>query len=77
MFPCLIKLRIAIGILHGHVYAASKCPVVLILRDPSHVIPGQQQYIRDENMVGHGGALVEAITLNRRVVGSTHALAAM
>ena len=27
--------------------------------------------------VGHGGALVEAITLNRRVVGSTPALAAM
>src|SRR6218665_2850061 len=27
--------------------------------------------------VGHGGALVEAITLNRRVVGSTLALAAM
>ena len=26
---------------------------------------------------GHGGALVEAITLNRRVVGSTPALAAM
>ena len=29
------------------------------------------------NHVGHGGALVEAITLNRRVVGSTPALAAM
>src|SRR6218665_2761033 len=28
-------------------------------------------------LVGHGGALVEAITLNRRVVGSTPALAAM
>ena len=28
-------------------------------------------------IVGHGGALVEAITLNRRVVGSTPALAAM
>ena len=28
-------------------------------------------------MVGHGGALVEAITLNRRIVGSTPALAAM
>ena len=28
-------------------------------------------------MVEHGGALVEAITLNRRVVGSTPALAAM
>ena len=27
--------------------------------------------------VGHGGALVEATTLNRRVVGSTPALAAM
>ena len=27
--------------------------------------------------VGHGGALIEAITLNRRVVGSTPALAAM
>ena len=27
--------------------------------------------------MGHGGALVEAITLNRRVVGSTPALAAM
>ena len=29
------------------------------------------------HLVGHGGALVEAITLNRRVVGSTPALAAM
>ena len=28
-------------------------------------------------LAGHGGALVEAITLNRRVVGSTPALAAM
>src|SRR6218665_37982 len=28
-------------------------------------------------VVGHGGALVEATTLNRRVVGSTPALAAM
>ena|SRR6218665_2017543 len=28
-------------------------------------------------IVGHGGALVEAITLNRRVEGSTPALAAM
>ena len=27
--------------------------------------------------MGHGGALVEAITLNQRVVGSTPALAAM
>ena len=27
--------------------------------------------------VGHGGALVESIALNRRVVGSTPALAAM
>ena len=33
----------------------------------------RQSYIR----VGHGGALVEAITLNRRIVGSTPALAAM
>ena len=31
----------------------------------------------DVPFVGHGGALVEAITLNRRVVGSTPALAAM
>ena len=30
-----------------------------------------------QNFVGHGGALVEAITLNRRVVGSTPALAAI
>ena len=30
-----------------------------------------------DDIVGHGGALVEAITLNRRVVGSTPALAAM
>ena len=28
-------------------------------------------------MVGHGGALVELIAFNRRVVGSTPALAAM
>ena len=28
-------------------------------------------------VVGHGGALVESITFNRRVVGSTPALAAM
>src|SRR6218665_285803 len=28
-------------------------------------------------LVGHGGALVEAITINRRVVGSTPVLAAM
>ena len=28
-------------------------------------------------MVGHGGALVESIAFNRRVVGSTPALAAM
>src|SRR6218665_875960 len=31
----------------------------------------------NHTVVGHGGALVEAITLNRRVVGSTPALAAM
>jgi len=31
-------------------------------------------HLRD---VGHGGALVEAMTFNRRVVGSTPALAAM
>jgi len=30
-----------------------------------------------QNMVGHGGALVEWIAFNRRVVGSTPALAAM
>jgi len=28
-------------------------------------------------MMGHGGALIESITFNRRVVGSTPALAAM
>src|SRR6218665_3862500 len=35
------------------------------------------KYITLYTFVGHGGALVEAITLNRRVVGSTPALAAM
>ena len=30
----------------------------------------------DETMMGHGGALVETMTFNRRVVGSTPALAA-
>ena len=29
------------------------------------------------SMVGHGGALVESLAFNRRVVGSTPALAAM
>ena len=37
----------------------------------------QPEQIVQETIVGHGGALVEAITLNRRVVGSTPALAAM
>ena len=32
---------------------------------------------RDNQVMGHGGALVEAITLNQRVVGSTPAQAAM
>ena len=32
---------------------------------------------RPETIVGHGGALVESIAFNRRVVGSTPALAAM
>ena len=30
----------------------------------------------DNNVVGRGGALVETMTFNRRVVGSTSALAA-
>ena len=34
-------------------------------------------HLNHATTVGHGGALVEAITLNRRVVGSTPALAAM
>ena len=33
--------------------------------------------MRKTIMVGHGGALVESIAFNRRVVGSTPALAAM
>ena len=31
----------------------------------------------ERKIVGHGGALVESIAFNRRVVGSTPALAAM
>ena len=36
-----------------------------------------EYFLRYQCATGHGGALVEAITLNRRVVGSTPALAAM
>ena len=35
-----------------------------------------RQCMRSQSIVGYGGALVESIAFNRRVVGSTPALAA-
>ena len=48
----------------------------LLCKRPCHF--GQElRYPPDRNITGHGGALVESIAFNRRVVGSTPALAAM
>src|SRR6218665_2916748 len=47
----------------------------LVLRSPTRESEVTMSHMRHH--VGHGGALVEAITLNWRVVGSTPALAAV
>ena len=38
--------------------------------------PGKKKRLKRKRLVGRGGALVETMTFNRRVVGSTSALAA-
>ena len=60
------------------VIGSGYCLLITVL-DVAYLVPMVVRFIRDtihEDMkVGRGGALVEAVILNRRVVGSTPALA--